>query len=41
MCGRLIRHFVPTKLRNIEEEGTKNSDFFNVYYAGGGTFLLS
>ena len=37
MCGRLILHFVPTKLRNIEEEGAKDSDFFNVYYAGGGT----
>jgi len=24
VCGRLILHFVPTKLRNIEEEGTKD-----------------
>ena len=23
MCGRLILHFVPTKLRNIEEEGAE------------------
>ncbi|WP_209441906.1 hypothetical protein [Bacteroides timonensis] len=39
----MILHFVPTKLRNIEEEGAKDSDFFNVYYAGGSesTFLLS
>ena len=41
MCGRLILHFVPTKLRNIEEERAKDSDFFNVYYAGESTFLLS
>ena len=40
MCGRLILHFVPTKLRNIEEEGAKDSDFFNVYYAGESTFVL-
>ncbi|EEF87726.1 hypothetical protein BACCELL_04670 [Bacteroides cellulosilyticus DSM 14838] len=30
MCGRLILHFVPTKLRNIEEEGTKDSDFYSM-----------
>jgi len=40
VCGRLILHFVPTKLRNIEEEGTKDSDLMCIMLVGVLFFCL-